>query len=546
MARAKKSEVTLTLEEKLEQALVADWEQPYKVPENWCWTTLGMLCKFINGYAFKSNNFSDVTGVPVIRITNISDGHVDIENCIFTTETDIDEKFIVNNGDLLIAMSGATTGKNGVYKNDVKVFLNQRVGNIKVKYKNILKQEFRNYYISCIQETILDSAYGGAQPNISASKICQLLIPLPPFSEQQRIVDRIERMFLKLDEVKENVQNVIDGFENRKSAILHKAFTGELTAKWRKEKGLTFASWGNVVMDDVCVINPPKLNTKDLDDSLEVSFVPMASLSEIYGEIIAPQVRILKDVKSGFTSFKEGDVVFAKITPCMENGKCAIVGNLVNDIGYGTTEFYVFRCGEKLFNRYLYHILRHKSFRDRAKAEMTGAVGQQRVPKSFLQKYSLYLPSYDEQLEIVRILDKIIFKEQQAKEKAEEVLERIELIRKSILARAFRGELGTNNPEEASSLELLKSVLSEDKDEKRITKSKSIRVSIPAEIKAMLSNHFEKDILKLFYKAESNEVSIDDIMSLSSNKFEIMDALKALEEKKLISKKANGIYKLAR
>ena len=71
----------------------------------------------------------------------------------------------------------------------------------------------------------------------------------------------------------------------------------------------------------------------------------MASLSEIYGEIIAPQVRILKDVKSGFTSFKEGDVVFAKITPCMENGKCAIVGNLVNDIGYGTTEFYVFWSG---------------------------------------------------------------------------------------------------------------------------------------------------------------------------------------------------------
>ena len=205
-----------------------------------------------------------------------------------------------------------------------------------------------------------------------------------------------------------------------------------------------------------------------------------------------------------------------------------------------------FRCGEKLFNRYLYHILRHKSFRDRAKAEMTGAVGQQRVPKSFLQKYSLYLPSYDEQLEIVRILDKIIFKEQQAKEKAEEVLERIELIRKSILARAFRGELGTNNPDEESSLELLKMVLSEDKDEKRITKSKSIRVSIPAEIKAMLSNHFEKDILKLFYKAESNEVSIDDIMSVSSNKFEIMDALKALKKKKLISKKANGIYKLAR
>ena len=245
MTRVKKAEIALTLEEKLEQALVADWEQPYKVPENWCWTTLGMLCEFINGYAFKSNKFSEVSGVPVIRITNITDGYVDIENCILTTETDIDEKFIVNNGDLLIAMSGATTGKNGVYKNNTKAFLNQRVGNIKVINKNILDQEFRNYYISYMQETILDSAYGGAQPNISSGKIGQLSIPLPPFSEQQRIVDHIERMFSKLDEVKANVQNVIDGFENRKSAILHKAFNGELTAKWREKNGRTIDKWNN-------------------------------------------------------------------------------------------------------------------------------------------------------------------------------------------------------------------------------------------------------------------------------------------------------------
>lgn len=542
MAKAKKSEAALTLEEKLEQALIADEEQPYKVPENWCWTNVKYIAEVVTG-GTPSKKHPEYYGssFPFFKPADLDAGRHVCEASEYLSEEGKLVSRIIPAKSTAVCCIGSI-GKCGFL--DIGGTTNQQINSAIPKINALYLYYYLNTdsFVNQLWEKVSATTIS----IVNKSKMEQCFVPLSPIAEQQRIVDRIERMFSKLDEVKENVQNVIDGFENRKSAILHKAFNGELTAKWRKENGISFASWGNVVMDDVCVINPPKLNTKDLDDNLKVSFVPMASLSEIYGEIIDSQIRLLKDVKSGFTSFKEGDVVFAKITPCMENGKCAIVGKLVNNIGYGTTEFYVFRCGEKLFNRYLYHILRHKSFRDKAKAEMTGAVGQQRVPKSFLQKYSLYLPSYDEQIEIVRILDNILLKQQQAKEKAEEVLEKIELIKKSILARAFRGELGTNNPDEESSLELLKMVLSEDKDEKRVTKPKSKRVSIPVEVKAMLSNHLEKDILKLFYKAESNEVSIDDIMSVSSNKFELMDALKALEEKKLVSKKANGIYKLAR
>ena len=104
----------LPIEERLEQALIPNWDEPYKLPPNWCWTNLGTLCKIINGFAFKSNKFSDTNGTPVIRITNIKDGYIDIENSVFTIEEDIDEKFVVCQGDLLIAMSGATTGKNGI------------------------------------------------------------------------------------------------------------------------------------------------------------------------------------------------------------------------------------------------------------------------------------------------------------------------------------------------------------------------------------------------------------------------------------------------
>jgi len=454
MARGKKKESALTPEEKLAQALVPMEKQPYRVPENWCWVKFGAVCRFENGFAFKSEYFGDNTGVPVVRISNITDGVVLLNDCIRTTEENIDDKFIIHQGDLLIAMSGATTGKNGVFLSTETAYLNQRVGNIKIKYPCTLLPAYRNYYIEDKSDEILRNAYGGAQPNISSNKICEMLFPLAPYSEQQRIVDRIESLFTKLDEAKEKAQSVLDSFETRKAAILHKAFTGELTAKWRAEHGVERDSWNQGCLSNFCEVNPKKAATKDLPDNLEVSFVPMPALSDVLGEITDPQIRKLKEVRTGFTNFSEGDVVFAKITPCMENGKSAVVGPLVNNLGFGTTEFYVLRCSQMLFNRYLYHLVRSRTFRAEAKAVMTGAVGQQRVPKSFLEEYPLAIPSVPEQYEIVHILDSLFAKEQQAKEAAEAVLEKIDLLKKSILARAFRGELGTNDPTEESAVGL--------------------------------------------------------------------------------------------
>lgn len=377
-----KKKTALTIEERLQQALVPAEEQPYKVPENWVWVRLGAVCFFENGYAFKSDKFSSEKGIPVIRISNIKENNVDLDDCIKTLEENIDEKFIVHQGDLLIAMSGATTGKNGVYMSANIAYLNQRVGNIKVKNKELLIEKFRNFYIANMQNEILNTAYGGAQPNISSQKMSVMTFPLPPLSEQQRIVERIEELFAKLDEAKERLQEVADSFAVRKAAILHKAFTGELTKQWRLENGVSDESWEDKLLGDVCTVNPKKIDAKNLDDNLEVSFVPMAAVSDVLGEIVNHEVKNLQDVRTGFTNFSKGDVIFAKITPCMENGKSAIVGPLVNDIGYGSTEFYVLRCKEELNNKYLYHMVRNTTFRAEAKAVMTGVVGQQRVPKT--------------------------------------------------------------------------------------------------------------------------------------------------------------------
>lgn len=199
--------------------------------------------------------------------------------------------------------------------------------------------------------------------------------------------------------------------------------------------------WRWCRLGDVCQITPPKISTCNLADDLEVSFIPMSAISETSGEITAPQKKFLYEVKNGFTNFAEGDVLFARITPCMENGKSALVGKLVNHIGYGSTEFFVLRCGEQVLNRFVYHLVRWRIFRDEAKSVMAGSVGQQRVPKKFLLNYKLPLPPIDEQQRIVDLLDELFAKLDEAKNLVQAVFDGSELRRAAILHKTFTGEI---------------------------------------------------------------------------------------------------------
>lgn len=533
MARAKK-EAALTPEERLQAALVPDWEWPYKLPGNWCWTYLTKAAECLDNFR-KPINATERAGrngnIPYYGATG-QVGWIDD----FLTDEDL----------VLLGEDGAPfldLIKDKAYLITGKAWVNN--------HAHILRSLFGdtgNRYLLHYLNSFNYAGYvnGTTRLKLTRASMDTIPIPLPPLAEQQRIVDRIESLFAKLDEAKEKAQAVVDSLETRKAAILHKAFTGELTAKWREEHDVGMESWEQCSLSDVCTVNPKKADTKDLPDELEVSFFPMPALSEIYGEITDPQTRLLKEVRSGFTNFSEGDVVFAKITPCMENGKSAVVGKLVNDIGYGTTEFFVLRCSDRLYNRFLYHLVRDKLFRDKAKAVMTGAVGQQRVPKRYLETYKLNLPKFNEQREIVRILDGFFAREQSAKEAAEAVLDQIELMKKSILARAFRGELGTNDPNEESAVELLRQVIEQEDGDVVRPKAKAKRIAIPAEIKPLLSGANEEAIVKLLLKAAPQSVSTQTVMSISKKKFELMDALRNLEKKQIVSKSDSGEYSLVR
>lgn len=461
MAKVKKA-TAISPKECLQQAIVPKEEHPYRIPTNWAWTKLGKLCSDIQ-YGYTSKAIKNNAFPKMLRITDIQDGSVDwstVPNCKISNEES--EKYLLMPNDILFARIGATTGKSYIIVHAPKAVYASYLIRMRV-----LKPILPLYVYTFLQSNlywkqVTELSSGIALPGVNSCKLQTLVFPLPPLPEQQRIVDRIESLFSKLDSAKEILQNALDSFETRKSAILHKAFTGELTAKWRKERAANINNWESVSLIEVCEVNPKRANIKDIPDNTQVSFIPMPAISEVLGEITNPQIKSLGEVMKGYTNFCEGDVLFAKITPCMENGKSAIVGKLLNNIGFGSTEFHVLRCGGKLYNRYLFYMVRDITFRNKAKSIMTGAVGQQRVPKKYLENYTFLKPSYNEQMEIVRILDGIFGKEQQAKEAAEAVLGKIDLMKKAILARAFRGELGTNDPREESAIELLKQCINNE------------------------------------------------------------------------------------
>jgi len=159
-----------------------------------------------------------------------------------------------------------------------------------------------------------------------------------------------------------------------------------------------------VRLGEVCIINP---SMTSLSDDYEVSFVPMPKVSED-GEIDASTVKQFAEVKKGFTYFEENDVLFAKITPCMENGKGAVARNLINGVGFGSTEFHVLRPHkERIISEWLYYMTSWEVFRKQCEKNMTGSAGQKRVPKAYLEKYPLELPTLAEQKHQVMILNKI-------------------------------------------------------------------------------------------------------------------------------------------
>jgi type I restriction enzyme, S subunit len=202
--------------------------------------------------------------------------------------------------------------------------------------------------------------------------------------------------------------------------------------------------WARASLPEVFHLNPSKPKATDHPDDTPVTFVPMPAVDAVSGTIATPSVRPFAEVRKGFTAFRNDDVILAKITPCMENGKAAVARGLTNGLGFGSTEFHVFRPTGAVLPDFLFHFIRQESFRREAEAEMTGSVGQKRVPAEHLKGVELPIPPLAEQRRIVTAVEALLAKVSSARERLERVPAKMNRFRQAVFAAACSGRLTTD------------------------------------------------------------------------------------------------------
>ena len=410
--------------------------------------TLGDVADYINGRAFKPIEW-ETTGKPIIRIQNLTNSSTEINR---TTKT-FEEKYSVRAGDLLFAWSASL----GAYIwNGEDGWLNQHI--FKVIPKKDISKKYLYYYLLHVVDQLYAKAHGSGMVHITIKPFKATTIPLPPLPEQQRIVDRIESLFAKLDEAKQKAQDALDSFETRKAAILHKAFTGELTAQWRKEHDVGMEQWGQICFDKSFIKMQNGLAKRSGSSGVPYSVLRLANLSDA-GISTEDMRTILLDTKEQENyGLKKNDVLMIRVNGSKENvGKQFL---LTTDNQWAFCDHIIrIKYKENLLPAYMVYFSKSDTYKLYVENHMVSSAGQNTISRKGMASLSIPVPDLREQTEIVRILDDLLAKEQQAKEAAEAVLEQIDLMKKSILARAFRGELGTNDPTEESAVELVKNII---------------------------------------------------------------------------------------
>ncbi len=253
------------------------------LPKHWQLKKLGTVCQLKNGYAFKSDKYESL-GVPVIRISDINGGIVSSQKAVRVKANEDYDNYLVEDNDILVAMSGATTGKFGIYKSKEKAYQNQRVGKFKILDEAVLNNEFLFHQINSLKRQIEKDAYGGAQPNISSNKIEQMQIVVPPLPEQQALVAKIEELLSELDNGKQQLLTAQKQLKVYRQSLLKWAFEGKLTNKNVKEGELP-KGWKIVTIGDVFEVHIGstllKRNNANYWEEISIGLVAVKSLLKI-------------------------------------------------------------------------------------------------------------------------------------------------------------------------------------------------------------------------------------------------------------------------
>lgn len=408
------------------------------LPEGWIKSAVGDYLYIKNGFAFKSNSYMPARNntFPVIRISDIDGQEASDKNAVHVESGA--EGFEVEQGDLLIAMSGATTGKIGVYQGKRLAYQNQRVGNVKLHSEKYGCNAYKNYLISALSKKILEVAYGGAQPNISSKAIEEIEIILPPLAEQKIIADKLDTLLAQVETTKARLERIPSILKTFRQSVLAAAVSGKLTKGWRRTNKLEQADWENTIFSEICRDITVGYVGK-MADRYQPSGIPFLRSQNVrafqYSE--TNLLYISEDFHKQIykSRLESGDL--AIVRSGAPGTTCVIPGNL----GVANcSDLVIARPSEKL-NSEFGCIFMNSEVAQKNVAENQVGVAQQHFNVGSMKKMPINLPSVSEQTEIVRRVEQFFAFADSIEQKTNNALERVNNLVQSILATAFRGEL---------------------------------------------------------------------------------------------------------
>ncbi|MBU3012267.1 restriction endonuclease subunit S [Polaribacter vadi] len=287
-------------------------------------------------------------------------------------------------------------------------------------------EEFDKQFLKLFLEhyNLGSTANQAAQPVISYKGIKEIKIPLPPLPEQQRIVTKLDGLFAKIDKAIGLLEENIAHTQALMGSVLDEIYSD-----------------GDIMLKDVCILGPKKSEVRDLDDNLEVSFLPMRDLNEHDINFVPNEIKKISEVYKGYTYFADGDIILAKVTPCFENGKAGLAKKLTNGIGFGSSEYHVLRPKENVLPEWIYFSVLTEQIRVTGKENMTGAGGLKRIPRPFLEEWKIPVPELSIQKKQIKRIVQIQEETKSLETSIQEKLNHLKSLKSSLLDQAFKGEL---------------------------------------------------------------------------------------------------------
>jgi type I restriction enzyme S subunit len=411
---------------------------------NWKTVKLGDVCKVKGGFAFKSTAYKK-EGVPLVRISNITDKKVSLEDCIYIDSSfeNKAKEYLLQKGDILIALSGATTGKYGIYNLEEKAFLNQRIGRLHFNGPDKIIPTFIYLYLEIIRAEILKTAYGAAQPNISPTEIADFPIPLPPLPEQKKIVEKIEELFSGLDSGVASLKKAKAQIRLYRQSVLASAFSGKLLTQSAERQAHSElpTGWKWVKLGEVIDSMQYGTSDKALGSADGIPVLRMGNIQD--GKLDYSSLKYFgKDYKDlNKYLLEDGDLLFNRTNSAELVGKTALYKKYFPKSIFASYLIRV-KVNQSIYSSEFLNYYINSSFgREFIKSVVSQNVGQANVNGTKLKSMDVPLVPLTQQTQIVEEIEKRFSEADNLEKVIDESLAKSETLRQSILKKAFEGRL---------------------------------------------------------------------------------------------------------